>query len=241
MFMATAIKTPSLKSDVMDTDTSTESVKPVEKLNGNPVSVKPKAKATAIKTVLAKKAATIPKQAVVKAPAKVNQATTKAPTKVNLAKSSTAKLSTAKSKPVVAQTKTKVKSTEAALSSLVKTPVKVLNKVSKNVSGKVPVKASVKTQVNAKAKVSKVEEKPKAKTTLKVKKPKLVRDSFTMPELEYAILGEVKKACLAAGIEVKKSQLLRIGVTLLNKLDLASLNKQIAALTPLKAGRPKNT
>jgi hypothetical protein len=72
-----------------------------------------------------------------------------------------------------------------------------------------------------------------------VKKPKLVRDSFTMPEAEYAILGDVKKACLAAGIEVKKSQLLRIGVALLNKLEPASLKKQIAALTPLKAGRPK--
>src|SRR4051812_28675260 len=30
----------------------------------------------------------------------------------------------------------------------------------------------------------------------KTKKAKLVRDSFTMPEAEYAVLGEVKKACL---------------------------------------------
>lgn len=73
----------------------------------------------------------------------------------------------------------------------------------------------------------------------KVKKPKLVRDSFTMPEEEYAVLGQVKKNCLKAGIEVKKSQLLRIGLALLNKADSASLKKMIAELPPLKAGRPK--
>ncbi|MFZ6657606.1 hypothetical protein [Undibacterium sp. TJN19] len=73
----------------------------------------------------------------------------------------------------------------------------------------------------------------------KVKKAKLVRDSFTMPEIEYAALGAVKKACLKAGIEVKKSQLLRIGVALLGKTDVPSLKKMIAELAPLKAGRPK--
>ncbi|MBC3919689.1 hypothetical protein H8L32_19590 [Undibacterium sp. CY18W] len=73
----------------------------------------------------------------------------------------------------------------------------------------------------------------------KVKKAKLVRDSFTMPESEYAALGAVKKACLKAGVEVKKSQLLRIGVALLSKTDVPALKKLIAGLAPLKAGRPK--
>lgn len=73
----------------------------------------------------------------------------------------------------------------------------------------------------------------------KAKKAKLVRDSFTMPEAEYAVLGEVKKTCLAAGIEVKKSQLLRIGLVLLSKTELPALKVLIEALAPLKAGRPK--
>jgi hypothetical protein len=50
-------------------------------------------------------------------------------------------------------------------------------------------------------------------------RPHLVRDSFTMPEQEYAVLGAVKQACLKAGFEVKKSELLRIGVALLGQLD----------------------
>ncbi|MFA9275659.1 MAG: hypothetical protein ACEQSE_12380 [Candidatus Aquirickettsiella gammari] len=73
----------------------------------------------------------------------------------------------------------------------------------------------------------------------KHKKPKLVRDSFTMPEDEYAVLSEVKKACIAAGIEVKKSQLLRVGLQLLKKTPVSTLKTMIAGLQPLKAGRPK--
>jgi len=73
----------------------------------------------------------------------------------------------------------------------------------------------------------------------KPKKTKLVRDSFTMPEAEYAVLGEVKKACLKAGVDVKKSELLRIGVALIRQLDVARLKEILADLPTLKAGRPK--
>lgn len=80
---------------------------------------------------------------------------------------------------------------------------------------------------------------PKARAAEKIKKAKLVRDSFTMPETEYAALGEVKKACLKAGFEVKKSELLRIGVALVRKLSLSTLKKEAGALAPLKPGRPR--
>ncbi len=73
----------------------------------------------------------------------------------------------------------------------------------------------------------------------KVKKQKLVRDSFTMPEDEYRVLGEVKKACIKAGFEVKKSELLRVGVALIRQMDLPALKNVLNALPPLKAGRPK--
>ncbi len=73
----------------------------------------------------------------------------------------------------------------------------------------------------------------------KAKKPKLVRDSFTMPEAEYGVFAQVKKACVAAGFEIKKSELLRIGVALIAKLDPKKLQSAQTALAPLKAGRPK--
>ncbi|PXX47701.1 hypothetical protein [Undibacterium pigrum] len=117
-----------------------------------------------------------------------------------------------------------------------KTPLKPPVKVAAKVATKVVANAPVRSKSVAKA----VEVKPVAEPVVeKVKKPKLVRDSFTMPESEYAALGAVKKACLKAGVEVKKSQLLRIGVALLGKTDVPTLKKLIAGLAPLKAGRPK--
>ncbi|WP_334189527.1 hypothetical protein [Noviherbaspirillum sp.] len=73
----------------------------------------------------------------------------------------------------------------------------------------------------------------------KVKKPKLVRDSFTMPEAEYQVLGDMKKACLKAGVDVKKSELLRVGVALIRQMDVAKIKEVLNTLPPLKAGRPK--
>ena len=75
----------------------------------------------------------------------------------------------------------------------------------------------------------------------KSRKARLVRDSFTMPEQEYAVLGQVKKACIKAGFEIKKSELLRIGVALISELDMATLKKVLDSLPHLKTGRPKNT
>ncbi len=100
-----------------------------------------------------------------------------------------------------------------------------------------PAKAS-KSAAPAKAKDAAAKPEVGAKPA-KPKKQKLVRDSFTMPESEYALLGEVKKACLANGYAVKKSELLRVGVALIRTLDNASLKNWIDSLPPLKPGRPR--
>ena len=109
-------------------------------------------------------------------------------------------------------------------------PVKAAPKLANKPVVKKPVKVAAKplvATINA------------APAKEKTKKAKLVRDSFTMPEAEYAVLSHVKKACLSAGIEAKKSQLLRVGLLLLSKTDVTSLKALIANLEPLKAGRPK--
>lgn len=73
----------------------------------------------------------------------------------------------------------------------------------------------------------------------KVKKPKLVRDSFAMPEAEYEVLRDLKKSCMKAGIDIKKSELLRVGVALLKKQAPEEIQAALADLVPLKAGRPR--
>jgi hypothetical protein len=78
----------------------------------------------------------------------------------------------------------------------------------------------------------------KKKDKPKAKKQKLVRDSFTMPEAEYEALAEMKKTCIKAGVAVKKSELLRVAVSLLRKMDVAQIEQALGTLTQVKAGRP---
>ena len=73
---------------------------------------------------------------------------------------------------------------------------------------------------------------------VKPKKAKMVRDSFTMPESDYAKLAELKKKCLEAGVHVKKSELLRAGLLSLSKLTNASLIKAVGQVEIIKTGRP---
>ncbi len=73
----------------------------------------------------------------------------------------------------------------------------------------------------------------------KHKHARLVRDSFTMPEDEYGLLAETKKACLTAGFEIKKSELIRIGIALVHELSTARIRKAQQSLQPVKTGRPK--
>lgn len=78
----------------------------------------------------------------------------------------------------------------------------------------------------------------KAGKPAKAKKAKLVRDSFTMPELEYALIAALKKRCLDAGVSAKKSEILRAAVANLVKLSDAALVAAVRRLEVIKTGRP---
>lgn len=78
----------------------------------------------------------------------------------------------------------------------------------------------------------------KADQTVKAKKVKLVRDSFTMPETEYAVIAELKKRCLKAGVSAKKSEILRAAVAGLVKLSDSAVVTAIRRLEVVKTGRP---
>lgn len=72
----------------------------------------------------------------------------------------------------------------------------------------------------------------------KDKKPKLVRDSFTIPKNEYAALDNLKARALAAGVAIKKSELLRAGLMTLCFMSDAAFKSALAAVPTLKTGRP---
>jgi len=70
------------------------------------------------------------------------------------------------------------------------------------------------------------------------KKPKLVRDSFTLPESDYALFASMKARCLAKGVEVKKSELLRAALRQLSGLEDPMLIAVMAQVERIKTGRP---
>ncbi|APR94870.1 hypothetical protein PATSB16_15280 [Pandoraea thiooxydans] len=69
-------------------------------------------------------------------------------------------------------------------------------------------------------------------------KVKVIRDSFTMPEYDHAKLARLKKKCLAEGVHVKKSELLRAGLAALEVMPLKRLLIEVQALAKVKTGRP---
>ena len=82
------------------------------------------------------------------------------------------------------------------------------------------------------AKPTKVEAKPK--------KPKLVRDSFTIPKDEYAGIDTLKERSVALGRPAKKSELLRAGLMALLALSPNALHAALEAVPTIKTGRPKS-
>ena len=88
------------------------------------------------------------------------------------------------------------------------------------------------------ARTAKPAARKKTDKPVKAKKVKLVRDSFTMPEMEYALIAELKKRCLTAGVSAKKSEILRAAVAGLAKLSDSSVVTAIRRLEVIKTGRP---
>lgn len=70
-------------------------------------------------------------------------------------------------------------------------------------------------------------------------KEKLVRDSFTMPRADFALIQTLKERAMGFRHAAKKSELLRAGLHALAALTAPDLQKLLASLPVPKAGRPK--
>ena len=80
--------------------------------------------------------------------------------------------------------------------------------------------------------------KPVAVKTPKSKKPKMVRDSFTIPKPEYDVLDVLKLRAAKLGNPVKKTELIRAGVKAIAALSDAAFKQALLAVPSLKTGRP---
>lgn len=107
------------------------------------------------------------------------------------------------------------------------------------VSDSVIVESNVNTEPEQLVEVSDSEELISKKR--KPLKTKVIRDSFSFPEHDYRKISELKKAYLAAGIHVKKSEVLRAGLYLLTQLSPDELKKTIEKVEKVQTGRPSVT
>jgi len=90
----------------------------------------------------------------------------------------------------------------------------------------------VKTAVKPVSKPVKVE---------KAKKPKMIRDSFTIPKTEYVVIDALKERAGKLSRAAKKSELLRAGVKALAAMSDAAFLAALAAVPTIKTGRPAAT
>lgn len=107
---------------------------------------------------------------------------------------------------------------------------------------KVAAKASAKVLPSKPTAVAAVKSKPaaipKADKPVKPKKPKLVRDSFTIPKPEYSVLDDLKARATKLASPAKKSELLRAGIKALAAMPDAAFQAALKAVPAIKTGRP---
>ena len=108
---------------------------------------------------------------------------------------------------------------------------------------KAPVKTVIKTVAKPVAKpvlkaIVKPAALPKTEKLAKVKKPKLVRDSFTIPKAEYTVLDDLKQRATQLKSAVKKSELIRAGIKALAAMSDTTFLTALQAVPTIKTGRP---
>ncbi|MFM0466753.1 hypothetical protein [Paraburkholderia strydomiana] len=101
----------------------------------------------------------------------------------------------------------------------------------------VPTKTAPKAKRAAASKQEEVKAQAEQKPR-RARKEKVVRDSFTMPKSDYEKIAALKQKCLDAGVSVKKSELLRAGLLMLEAAALKRLLAAVTAVEAVKTGRP---
>ncbi len=111
--------------------------------------------------------------------------------------------------------------------------------VTAKVARKLPVaKSTANVSVTSPAKPSKSAADSNTTKPLKLKKVKLVRDSFTIPKPEYLLLDNLKLRAADLKHPVKKGELLRAGIKALAAMTDSHLLTALQAVPALKTGRP---
>ena len=156
--------------------------------------------------------------------------------KANAAKPVAKKTVTAKTPEKAAAKPSARAAVKTAAGSAVKAPAK---STAKPLARKVTAKKVIeKLSLSGSSINARLDKSTRADKLEKARKPKLVRDSFTIPKAEYVVLDELKQRATTLTRPVKKSELLRAGIKALAALSDAAFLAALAQVPAIKTGRP---
>ena len=127
-----------------------------------------------------------------------------------------------------------------APSKAARAPAKSPAKPPLKTAAKTPVKAKLSPQPKTAVKTA-VKPVNKPVKVEKAKKPKMIRDSFTIPKTEYVVIDALKERAGKLSRAAKKSELLRAGVKALAAMSDAAFLAALTAVPTIKTGRPAAT
>lgn len=134
--------------------------------------------------------------------------------------------------------KTTVKKAAVPTASAGKSVAKSVAKPALKASVKAATAPSAKTSAKSVTASKVVNESSKQDKLIKAKKPKLVRDSFTIPKAEYLVLDELKQRATKLMSPVKKTELIRAGIKALAAMSDTTYLAAIKVVPVIKTGRP---
>jgi hypothetical protein len=144
----------------------------------------------------------------------------------------------AKAAPVPRAAKPRAKPAAPA----VRSAAKPAAKVAKGTAAKaMPAELKAGLKAVAKAKAPAKPGKVKAEEAKKEKREKVVRESFSVPKTEAAVLKTVRTELAKGGVIVTKSEILRAGLTLLANQGTDRVKELIGALPVVPKGKGKKS
>lgn len=71
-----------------------------------------------------------------------------------------------------------------------------------------------------------------------LKKPKSIKDTFTFPPDDHALIAELIERLLQQGINVNKSEVVRMGLAAMRGFDNKQLQHALGMIERVRTGRP---
>jgi Arc/MetJ-type ribon-helix-helix transcriptional regulator len=94
---------------------------------------------------------------------------------------------------------------------------------------------------STKAKGLKIGRTTQSSNVVNARRKKAIKDTFSFPEEDYAIINEMIALYLSKGIKANKSEVIRAGLKALQAMDASEQAEAINKLNKLSVGRPKES